>query len=114
MSNYETIEGTTMVFNTDPEVDYSGVSVSDDRPGQYRVYWKYSPNTGEGGITGVGWPTDMEVQRALDNLNADDPNTIEEVSAIVYYYTSNLLANGTGEEWESFRNTYREAGCLRF
>lgn len=114
MSNYETIEGTTMVFNTDPEVDYSGVSVSDERPGQYQVYWKYNPNTGLGGITGDSWPGDMDVQNALDNLNADDPSTVDAVSAIVYNYTSDLLAYGTGEEWEKFRNYYRDRGCLVF
>lgn len=118
MSNYQPIEGRTMVLNTETEVDFSGVSVADDRPGQYQVFWRYTPSTAQGGITDIGWPDDLmtgwNLQEALNNLNADNPNTIEAVSTIIYNYTSNLLAHGTGMEWESFRDTYRDGGCLRF
>ena len=118
MSNYQPIEGRAVVLNTDTEVDFSGVSVGDGRPGQYQVFWSYTPSTQVGGITGTSWPPDMmtewDLQVALKNLSADDSNTIEAVSIIVYNYTSYLMEHGTGAEWESFRNTYRDAGCLRF
>ena len=32
MANYEPIEVSTMVLVEEPEIEYSGVSVSDDRP----------------------------------------------------------------------------------
>lgn len=119
MANYTPMEVETMVLVEDSEVDYSGVSISDDRPGQYRVYWSYNPSTSGGGISGNRWPSDIlsspwNLQSALSQLDASNPNTVDAVSAIIYEYTSNILENGTGDQWVSFRNYYRDLGCLVF
>ncbi len=114
MSSYETIEGEIMVTSVNEEIDYSGVSVSDERPGSYRVYWNYNPTTGKGGITNDSWPSDMNVQAALGNLRPDDPESIDAVSAIVYDYTNNLVAYASGEAWEKFRDKYKVFGCIVF
>lgn len=114
MSSYETIEGEIMVTNVNEEIDYSGVSVSDERPGFYRVYWNYNPFTQHGGITNDSWPEDMLVQDALSALDSNDPATIDAVSAIVYYYTNNLVANADGEVWQEFRDYYKNLGCIVF
>ena len=119
MANYEPIEVSTMVLVEEPEIEYSGVSVSDDRPGQYQVYWQYNPSTGGGGISGDSWPDDImneswNLSEALNNLSADNPASIEAVSNILYNYTTNLLAYEDGEDWENFRDHYRNISCLVF
>lgn len=113
MSYYDQpIEAQTLTIRADEDAGFSGVSISDDRPGQFRVYWRYVPATGAGGISGISWPEDLVgISDLLANLNVNDPESIDAVSAAVYNYTTNILQNESGEVWEAFRDTYM-ASCI--
>lgn len=113
MSYYDQpIEAQTLTIRADEDAGFSGVSISDDRPGQFRVYWRYVPATSAGGISGISWPKDLVgIGDLLADLDVNNPASIDAVSAAVYNYTTNILQNGSGEAWEAFRDTYM-ASCI--
>lgn len=113
MSYYDQpIEAQTLTIRADEDAGFSGVSISDDRPGQFRVYWRYVQTTGVGGISGIDWPKDLVgIDALLADLDVNDPASIDAVSAAVYNYTTNILQNESGEAWQAFRDTYM-ASCI--
>lgn len=120
MSSYETIRGRTMTLQTDNEVDYSGISISDDRPGSYRVVWSWNLNSATGGITGIGWPTAIreQVMTTISQISSGTA-TEDDVSSIVYYYTNELLQVSdpdTMYDFYEFRDEYNAGGanCVQF
>lgn len=120
MSSYETIRGRTMTLQTDNEVDYSGVSISDDRPGSYRVVWSWNLNSQTGGITGINWPNEIKDQVLVLISQISLGTAVEDdVSSIVYYYTNRLLQVSDPEtmyDFYEFRDDYNAGGanCVQF
>ncbi len=119
MSNYETIRGKTMTLQNDNEVDYSGISISDDRPGSYRVLWSWNLNNSTGGITGIGWPNDIEDQvMALISQIESGGATEDNVSEVIYYYSNSLLQLPIDSPYHfyHFRDEYNANGanCVQF
>lgn len=105
MSNYEPIQGRTMILQVDADTGYSGESLDwgDGQTGQYRVYWSVPAESGYGGITGKDWPSDLQniIYEMIDGLR-NGTHTIQEINEAVYDYSGGRLFN----QWDNYVEYY--------
>lgn len=102
MSNYEPIQGRTMILQVDADTGYSGESLDwgEGQTGQYRVYWSVPAEGGYGGITGIDWPEEIQenIYTMIDGLRNGTNYTIQDINQAVYEYSGGRLFN----DWDEY------------